>query len=152
MKTAKLFWSLSSILINIPIGFYIYLQQNGPKTDLAARFAYVNENWAVHSIMWKAEFLIMTLMLIGAVFFMVEKKSVAWTVISIGQLIIVLTYPLMLGGYQNTPFEIANMANQMALVTFVFWKFNFPGRIGIYVLSKPDIFRVGYARLQLHFQ
>ena len=119
MKTAKIFWSLSSILINVVIGIYIYLQQNGPQSNLAERFQYINENWAMYGGHWKVEFLLMVLMMIGAVYFTVYWKSISWTIISIGQFIVLLTYPFMLGGYQNTPFELASMSNQMATVTFI---------------------------------
>lgn len=118
MKAAKLCWSLGSILVNITIGIYIYLQSNGP-TDLAERFEYVNDNWSMYSGHWKAEFLIMVLVAIGAIYFALYLKSISWTIISIGQFIVLWTYPFMLGGYQNTPFELASMSNQMATVTFI---------------------------------
>ena len=136
MKTAKIFWSLSSVLINITIGIYIYLQSKGPSI-LAERFKYINENWAVYGGHWKAEFLIMIMMTIGAIYFALHWKSMSWTIISMGQLIILLTYPLMLGGYQNTPFEIANMANQMATTTFIFGNLVFLlGLFHLYLYSE----------------
>jgi len=119
MKTAKNLWILSSLMINVVIGIYIYLQQNAPK-NLEERFQYINDNWAMYGGHWKAEFLVMTLMLIGAIYFMMYWKSMSWTIISVGQLIVLLTYPIMLGGYENTPFELANMANQIATITFIF--------------------------------
>ena len=119
MKTAKILWSLGSILVNITIGIYIYLQINGPKT-LEGQFQYINDNWAAYSGHWKAEFLIMTLITIGAIYFALNLKNISWTIISVGQIIILLTYPFMMGGYHETPYELAKMANQMALLTFVF--------------------------------
>ncbi|MEM1340619.1 MAG: hypothetical protein AAF634_07780 [Bacteroidota bacterium] len=119
MKTAKICWSLGSLLINVVIGLFIYLMVTGPK-GLAERFQFVNDNWTLYSGHWRAEFLIMILVAIGAVYFAQQFKSIGWTIIAIGQFIILWTYPLMLGGYRNTPFELANMANQMAIITFNF--------------------------------
>ncbi|MEM9363700.1 MAG: hypothetical protein AAGA43_13765 [Bacteroidota bacterium] len=119
MKTARIFWSLGSILVNITIGIYIYLQNKGP-INLAERFQFVNDNWTMYGGHWKAEFLIMILVAVGAFYFALYFKSISWTIISMGQLIILWTYPLMLAGYRNTPLEIALMTNEMATITFVF--------------------------------
>ncbi|MEO0572592.1 MAG: hypothetical protein AAF039_12875 [Bacteroidota bacterium] len=119
MKTAKICWSLGSLLINVVIALYIYLMVTGPE-GLAERFQFVNDNWTIYSGHWRAEFLIMILVAIGAVYFALQYKSIGWTIIAIGQFIILWTYPLMLGGYRNTPFELASMANQMAIITFNF--------------------------------
>lgn len=118
MKLAKICWSLGSILINVTIGIYIYLQSNGP-ANLADRFKYVNEHWTIYEGHWKAEYLIMALIMIGALYFAIYLKSISWAIISVGQSIILLTYPIMLGGYESTPLEIATMANSMATHTFI---------------------------------
>ena len=86
MKTAKIFWSSSAVLINIVIAIYIYLQQKGPATTLAAQFEYIIENWSLYGGHWKAEFLLMTMMLIGAAYFMLQFKNISWTIITIGRL------------------------------------------------------------------
>lgn len=136
MKVAKLCWSLGSLLVNITIGVYIYLQNNGP-SNLEDRFQYVNENWAMYSAHWKAEFLIMILVAIGAFHFAISLKKIGWVITAIGQFIILLTYPLMLGGYQNTPFELASMSNQMATITFVLGNLVFfSGLTYLYLQSK----------------
>lgn len=119
MKTAKICWSMGSLLINIVIGIFIYLMVTGPE-GLAERFQFINDNWTIYSGHWRAEFLIMILVAIGAVYFALQYKSIGWTIVAIGQFIILWTYPLMLGGYRNTPFELASMANQMAIITFNF--------------------------------
>lgn len=147
MKTAKLLWSIGSVLVNVTIGIYIYLMSNAP-SELSERFQYINENWTIYGGHWKAEFLIMTLIAIGAFYFAIYWKSISWTIISIGQLIILLTYPIMLGGYRNTPFEVAEMANQMATVTFIFGNLIFfPGLFIMYLRS--DVLKSGlrYAAL-----
>ncbi|MEL6975365.1 MAG: hypothetical protein AAGL29_08225 [Bacteroidota bacterium] len=140
MRTAKLCWSLGSILVNITIGIYIYLQNNGP-SDLRERFQYVNDNWSIYGGHWKAEFLIMILVCIGAFYFAVHLKKIGWVIVSVGQFIILWTYPLMLAGYRNTPFEIANMANQMATITFIFGNLIFFSGL-LYLYFKNDIFKV----------
>ncbi|MEM9857350.1 MAG: hypothetical protein AAF843_08345 [Bacteroidota bacterium] len=147
MKIAKLLWSLGSVLVNVTIGIYIYLMRKAP-SELAERFQYVNENWAIYGGHWKAEFLIMTLIAIGAFYFAIHWKSISWTIISIGQLIILLTYPIMLGGYRNTPLAVAEMANQMATVTFISGNLIFfPGLFLMYLKSEVLTPGLRYAAL-----
>ena len=119
MKTAKLLWSLGSLLVNVTIGIYIYLTSKAP-TDMAERYAYINDNWTAFSAHWKMEFVLMTMITIGAIYFAAKFRKVSWSIISVGQIILLLTYPIMLAGYRNTPFEIAEMSNQIAVVVFVF--------------------------------
>lgn len=119
MKLAKALWSLGSLFVNVTIIIYIILSSKAP-LDLKSRFAYINENWGIYGAHWKVEFLLMTMVAIGAVYFAINIKKVSWTIVSTGQIILLLIYPLILGGYRNTPFEIAEMANQMASVTFIF--------------------------------
>lgn len=136
MKLAKLFWVAGSILINVTIGLYIYLQSKAP-ANLVERYQYINDQWALFGGHWKAEFLIMTLIAIAALFFAFRFKDIYWTIISVGQLIILLTYPMMLGGYLNTTLELAEMANQMAVVTFIFGNLIFMvGLLGLYFNTK----------------
>lgn len=136
MKTAKICWSLGSLLINVVIALYIYLMVTGPE-GLAERFQFINDNWTIYGGHWRAEFLIMILVAIGAVYFALQYKSIGWTIIAIGQFIILWTYPLMLGGYRNTPFELASMANQMAIITFNFGNLVFfSGLFLMYFKSK----------------
>lgn len=136
MKLGKLFWTSGSILINITIGIYIYLSSNAPLNPLE-RHNYVNENWDIYGMHWKIEFLFMTFIAIGALYFAFNLKKISWTIISVGQLILLSTYPIMLGGYENTSFELSQMANQMATVVFVFGNLIFLG--GLLKLYSSDI-------------
>lgn len=135
MNFAKTFWSLGSLLINGTIIAYIFLSSKAP-IDLEARYAYINENWDIFGALWKVEFFLMTMVAIGAIYFAIQSKKISWTIVSIGQIILLLTYPIMLGGYRNTPFEIAEMANQMAVVIFVFGNLIFFG--GLFLLYLKD--------------
>ena len=119
MKLARAFWILGNLLVNITIGIYIYLSSKAP-VDIVERYSYMNENWNIYAGHWKAEFVFMTMIAIGAIFFAINSKKVSWSLISVGQLISLTLYPLMLGGYYNTPVELAEMANQIAIVVFVF--------------------------------
>ena len=119
MKLAKTFWILGNLLVNITIGIYIYLSSKAP-VDVVERYSYMNENWNIYAGHWKAEFVFMTMIAIGAIFFAINSKKVSWSLISVGLLISLTLYPLMLGGYYNTPVELAEMANQIAIVVFVF--------------------------------
>jgi len=126
MKLAKALWILGNLLVNITIGIYIYLSSKAP-LDPIERHNYLNENWDIYAGHWKAEFVFMTMIAIGAIYFAINFKKISWTLVSVGQLISLSLYPIMLGGYQNTPFEIAEMANQMAIVVFVFGNIVFLG-------------------------
>ena len=126
MKLGKLLWIIGSVLINITVGVYIYLSSKAP-LDPVERHEYVNDNWQIYGMHWKAEFLFMTMIAIGALYFAFKLKEISWAIISVGQLILLTTYPIMLGGYQNTSFEMSEMANQMATVVFVFGNLIFLG-------------------------
>lgn len=119
MKVAKICWITGSILINLIIGIYIYLSSKAPVSP-EERHLYINENWDIYGGHWKAELLIMTMIAIGAFYFAINLKKISWSIIAVGQLILLSLYPIMLGGYRNTPFEIAEMVNQIAIVIFVF--------------------------------
>ncbi|OZV70109.1 hypothetical protein [Winogradskyella aurantia] len=126
MKLAKALWIFGNLLVNITIGIYIYLSSKAP-LDPVERHNYINENWDIYASHWKAEFVFMTMIAIGAIYFAINFKKISWTLVSVGQLILLSLYPIMLGGYQNTPFEIAEMADQMAIVVFVFGNIVFLG-------------------------
>ncbi|MEM9829738.1 MAG: hypothetical protein AAF944_03830 [Bacteroidota bacterium] len=137
MKLAKLFWSIGSVLINVVIGIYIYLMSNAPE-NRQERYQYINENWGIYGAHWKAEFLLMTLIAIGALYFALRTHKASWTIVSVGQLILLITYPVMLGGYRNTPLEIAEMANEIATIVFVFGNVIFFS--GMFLLYLKDIY------------
>ena len=139
MKTAKILWSSSSILINVIIGIYIYLQQIGP-SDLAERFQFMNEIWPLYGGHWRAEMILITMMAISALFFAIYFKNISWLTISVGKIIVLGTYAFMLGGFRNTSVELATMANQMATVVFMLGSFIF--YIGLFHLYlKSDLLK-----------
>ena len=143
MKLAKLFWSTGSLLLNIVIGFYVYLQSKAPQ-NLEERYQYINEHWTAFGGMWKAEFLLMTLITIAAFYFALNTRKLHWTIVSLGQLIILFTYPIMLGGFHNTPLEIAEMANEIATVVFVFGNLILFG--GLFLLYLKDDYLTKWLR------
>ncbi len=135
MKLAKAFWSLGSLLVNGVIVVYIILSSNAP-TELTARYSYINDNWGVYGAHWRVEFLLMTMVAIGALYFAITSKKISWSVITVGQIILLGTYPLMLGGYRNTSVELAEMANQIATTVFVLGNVIFLG--GLFFLYLKD--------------
>ena len=135
MKLAKAFWSLGNLLINVTIVIYIILMSKAPE-DIADRYIYMNDNWTIYGAHWKAEFLFTTMIAISAFYFATRIKNFSWSAIVIGQFILLLTYPLMLGGYRNTTFELAEMANEMAIVVFVFGNVIF--FVGLFLLYWND--------------
>lgn len=136
MKLAKTLWSLGSILINFTIVTFLILSSKAP-VNAEERHNYLNENWDIFGTHWKIEFLIMTMITIGAIYFAINLKKVSWSIISVGQIILLITYPIMLGGYRNTTFEIFEMANQMAVVIFLFGNIVFlSGLLHLYYSEK----------------
>ena len=102
MKLARIFWSTGSLLANVTIIVYIMLSRNAP-ADIEQRYAYINDNWGSYSAHWKLEFLLMTMIAIAALYFAARSRKFSWSLIAVGQIILLMTYPLMLGGYRNTP-------------------------------------------------
>lgn len=119
MKIAKVFWISGSILVNVTVVAYIWLQSGAP-ARFAERMEYMNSNWNEYGYHWRAEFLLMSLIAIGAFYFAVRFRDAGWSIVTLGQVITLATYPIMLGGYRNTPLEMSTAANQIATVTFVF--------------------------------
>ncbi len=119
MNTARWAWILGSLFVNVTIIIYIFLSAEAP-TEMTDRHNYINEHWHIYSLHWKFEFIFMTLIAIGAFYFAVRLTSISWSVVSIGQLILLPLYPMMLGGYNSTAFEISEAINQIAWVIFLF--------------------------------
>lgn len=136
MKLAKRLWSIGSILINVSIITFLFLSNSSPKSP-EERFLYLNDNWNVFEAHWKVEFLIMTMITIGAIYFAIHLKKMSWTIISVGQSILLITYPIILGGYKNTTFEIYEMANQISTIVFFFGNIVFLcGLLHLYFYNK----------------
>jgi hypothetical protein len=135
MRLAQYLWSLGSVLINVVIFIYVSLMRNAP-VAVDERYAYINAKWDIFSIHWQFEFMLMTMIAIAAIYFAIHFKKISWVIISMGQLIVLLTYPLMLGGYRNTPVDLAELANQIAVVVFLFGNVVF--FCGIFLLYLKD--------------
>ncbi|BFP43173.1 hypothetical protein FGF1_40180 [Flavobacteriaceae bacterium GF1] len=135
MKLAKVLWSLGSLLVNGTIIIYIILSSKAPLAH-EERYAYINENWNIYGAHWRLELFLMAMIAIGAFHFAVKSRKISWSMITTGQLILLITYPLMLGGYRNTPLELAEMANQMATIVFIFGNLVFLS--GLFLLYLKD--------------
>ena len=136
MNLAKILWIAGSILMNVTIAIYIWLSSNAPVDDVQ-RFQYVNENWLIYSAHWKAELVFMTFITIGAFYFTLRIKRIGWSIVTIGQLILITMYPMMLGGYRNTSYEIFTAVNQIAMNIFIF------GNI-IFLIGLALVYRNAY--------
>ena len=137
MKLAKIFWIIGNLLVNISIGTYVYFSSQAP-LNAVDKFSYINENWGVYAGIWKSEFVLMAMIALSSIYFAIRFKGISWALIAVGQLILLPLYPLMLGGYRNTPVEIAEMANQIAVIVFVFGNLVFLG--GLLRLYWCDIY------------
>jgi len=137
MKTAKILWISGSISINVVIFFYVKMMSQVPVGTHAVRYEYINENWSQFETMWKAEMIVMSLLTISAIFFAIKYKSVAWSIVAFGQLVLITLYPIMIGGYHDTSVEVYTMAYQMSVLIFVFGKMLFlAGMILVYLTDS----------------
>jgi len=137
MKTAKILWISGSILINVVIFFYVKIMSQVPAGTHAVRYGYINENWSQFETMWKAEMIVMSLLTISAIFFAIKYKSIAWSIVAFGQLVLITLYPIMIGGYHDTSVEVYTMAYQMSVLIFVFGKILFlAGMILVYLTDS----------------
>lgn len=128
MRLAKIFWIFGSIGIGFAILTFLMLSSKAP-LEPEMRHQYLNNNWAIFGTYWKVEFLLMTLITIGAVYFAINLRKMGWAIVTIGQLLLLSMYPLILGGYRNTSFEVYEMANQMAITIFLFGNIVFIGGV-----------------------
>ena len=131
-------WIAGSVLVNLTIGMYIWLSTNAP-SEFAARHAYLNENWTLYALHWKAEFVFMALIAVGAFSFAVRTRVSGWSFVFVGQLLLLSTYPVMLGGYRDTAPEIAEMMNQVSLVIFLFGNLLFLAGLVLVYLRASEI-------------
>ena len=69
--------------------------------------------------------IVMSLLTISAIYFAITYKSIAWSTVFLGQLVLITLYPVMIGGYHDTSVEVYKMANQMSVLIFVFGKILF---------------------------
>ena len=137
MKVAKVLWVLGSILINGLIFSYIKIISKIPEGTHAVRYQYINENWSQFEIMWKTEMLVMSFLTISAIFFAIKFKSVAWSMVALGQLVLITLYPVMIGGYHDTSVAVYTMAYQMSVLIFVFGNMLFlTGMIFVYLTDS----------------
>ena len=132
MKIAIAFWSLGSLLVNGIIVIYVILSSKAP-SDLAAKFKYINDNWDLYNPMWRVEFLLMMMIAIGAFYFAINSKKISWSIILFGQIVLLLTYPIMLGGYRNTPLEVAEI-HRCCIVRYCHTSFHYH----IYRINKLE--------------
>ncbi len=135
MKLAKFFWSLGSLLINVVVVTYVMLMRQVPG-DRQAVYRYMNEHWETFGGHWKAEFLLMAMIAVGAFYFAVHFRKFSWILITVGQMVLLFLYPIMLGGYRGTPLELAEMANQIATTVFLFGNMLF--FLGVFYLYRED--------------
>ena len=135
MKLAKFFWSVGSLLINVVIVTYVMLMRGMPG-DRQAVYRYMNEHWETFGGHWKAELLLMAMIAVGAFYFAIHFRKFSWVLITVGQLVLLFLYPIMLGGYRGTPLELAEMANQIASTVFLFGNILF--FLGVFYLYRED--------------
>lgn len=129
---ARWAWIVGSLLVNLAIAMYIWLMSRAP-ADFAARHDYINANWTAFSVHWKAEFVFMALIAVGALSFAVRARTAGWCCVALGQFLLLTIYPVMMGGYLDTPVAIASAANEVSLVIFLFSNLVFlAGLVGVY--------------------
>ncbi len=120
MKFGRALWSLGSLLINGTILVYLYMSRRMPTTDFTVRMNYIKENWDIFGLNWRIEFVLMAMIAAGAVFFATRTRTLSWAIVSVGQLFLLITYPIMLAGYSGASLDVAMLANRLTTEIFVF--------------------------------
>ena len=120
MKFGRALWSLGSLLINLTIIIYVYMSQRAPVGDFATRLAYIKQNWDVYGLNWRVEFVLMAMIAAGAVFFATRLRTLSWAIVSLGQIFLLITYPIMLAGYSSASPDVALLSHRLSTEIFVF--------------------------------
>lgn len=135
---ARWSWIIGSLLVNVTIAMYIWLSMNAP-SDFAERHLYVNANWGAYAVHWKAEFVFMALITVGAFSFAIRTRAAGWCFVAAGQLLLLTIYPVMLGGYRDTPVDVASAVNEIALVIFLFSNLLFLAGMALVYLRAHEL-------------
>jgi hypothetical protein len=135
---ARWSWIVGSLLVNVTIAMYIWLSLHAP-AEFAERHLYVNANWSAYSVHWKAEFVFMALIAVGALSFAIRTRAGGWCFVAAGQLLLLTIYPVMLGGYRDTPLDVAAAVNEISLVIFLFSNLLFLGGMALVYLRAYEI-------------
>ncbi|WP_116105893.1 hypothetical protein [Lewinella sp. IMCC34191] len=130
MKLGRALWSVGSLLINLTIVVHLIMARRMPVGDLSGRLAYVTKNWDIYSINWRIEWLLMAMIAAGAVFFATRTRILSWAIISVGQVLLLITYPVLLAGFVETSLPIASLAGRLATEIFVSGNILFLGGLG----------------------
>ena len=120
MKFGRALWSLGSLLINATIIIYVYMSRRAPVGDFTSRMAYIKQNWDVYGLNWRIEFVLMAMIAAGAVFFATRTRTLSWAIVSVGQVFLLVTYPIMLTGYSSASPDLTLLSYRLATEIFVF--------------------------------
>lgn len=112
-------WSLGSLLINVTIIIHQIMARRMPAGDPAGRFDYVIKNWDIYGLNWRVEWVLMAMIAAGAIFFAIRTRTLSWAIISGGQVLLLLTYPVLLAGYLGGSLPMATLVNRLATEIFV---------------------------------
>ena len=120
MKFGRALWSLGSLLINLTIIIHLYMSRRAPIGDFSTRMAYIKQNWDVYGLNWRIEFVLMAMIAAGAVFFATRTRTLSWAIVSVGQVFLLVTYPIMLTGYSSASPDLTLLSYRLATEIFVF--------------------------------
>ena len=119
MKVAKYLWIAANILITLIILYFIPLESDIPGTDPPVRYAYINDHWGKFNFMWRSELLIVGILTVTSFYFATCFKTTGWVLVTIGQLILTMLYPVMLGGYHDTSVELYTLTYEISSEIFI---------------------------------
>ncbi len=100
-KTEKIvcwLWVISTLVVCTAMSLFPFFYSAGldPGEDKVLKYL-AHQSSAQR--LWQLEFLGMTGMGIAATWFAVSEKSLWWVLVAFGQICIIVSYPIMLGGY-----------------------------------------------------
>jgi hypothetical protein len=130
-KIAGYTFSVASLGMFSMVLLYVVALQL-PAGDWLERVAYLKVNWTLIATHWRIEFL--CVVALSWVAFHFSSRSSWWYLVAVGQLLMLVEYMLMLGGYPQVESEEGfQLVNQMA--TWVFAASNLvwlAGMVGVY--------------------
>ncbi len=91
-------WSVSTIIVLSAIMLYVFAYR-GSMDAGADKTAHLMANWSLAAGMWRLEFIGVCGMAVAGGYFALVEKSLGWLVVFAGQLITIIMFAIMLGGY-----------------------------------------------------
>ncbi len=113
MILARILWTAASFYLLVLTLVYV-LVLDAPGESGPARLEYILDHWLVYQHQFKAEFLIGMFLCISSLLFALQFRRAEFVVISVGQLLYALPFPIVLGLYPEAAVQTSMAFSQSA--------------------------------------